>query len=364
VIPVRAVLVRTRAGAVTALRAHGLAAIKASVAAVLAWLLVGWLMPSSVGFYAPLVAVLSVLPTLVRTLRDVVQRLVAVGLGLGLGWIAAVTVGLHSWSLGALLVLAFLFSTWRRLGEEGIQAPVGALFILLLAEDPTVYAAQLLAEGVLGSLIAAAVNVLVLPPLQVRPADRALADLRHALGDLVDDMSSGVGDGWPPEQPGWLRRARDMDGRITAARTAVREGQESTALNPRGRRWRKLPTEQRESLLRLEQISVVVRALADTLEEAADPARPGMTVDDGFRSTLARALRHLAEALTSYGTPENNVDVAAEEQPLELAVGDVDELQRWLAEEQAGGVASLVAEGAVVTQLARAVRILRNAPLQ
>lgn len=352
------------ASVVTALRDHGVGSAKAAAAAVLAWLLAGWLMPGSVGFYAPLVAVLSVLPTVVRTLRDVVQRLVAVGLGLGIGWLVSAAVGLHWWSLAGLLAVASLLATWGRLGEEGLQVPIGALFILLLAEDPTVYAAHLLGEGVIGSLVAAAVNIAVLPPLQVRPADRALSDLRHALGDLVDDISAGVDDGWPPERPAWLRRGRDMDGRIAAARTAVRHGRESTAFNPRGHQWRGVPQQQRESFLRLEQISVVVRDLAGTLEEAADPDRPGMTVDDGFRPGLGRALRHLAEALTGYGSPEKSTDVAAAEHPLEMAVGEVDGLQRRLAEERSSGVAALVAEGAIVSQLARAVRILRGAPLR
>jgi hypothetical protein len=366
VITPRAALARGVSGVVGGVRDHGVSAAKASAAAVLAWLLVGWLMPQSGGFYAPMVAVLSVLPTVLRTVRDAVQRLVAVGLGLGMGWVVAVTVGLHWWSLGAVLFVSFLFWAWHRLGEEGVQVPVGALFVLVFARDPTVYVAQLLAEGVLGAVVAAAVNVAVLPPVHVRGADRALGELRLALGDLVDDMSAAVGEDWPPRvPPDWSRRARGMDARLDAAREAVRAGRESTTLNPRARRLRGATAEQRTAFLRLEQMRVVVRDLAGTLEEAADADNPELNLEPGFRPRLARALRSLAEALTSYGTPGGSTDAAAAERPLQETVGQVDELQRRLAEERAGsGVAALQAEGTVLTQLARAVRILRQAPLE
>jgi hypothetical protein len=53
------------------------------------------------------------------------------------------------------LLLATLLSRWPRLGAQGAQGPIAALLMLLLARSPTPYAESLLAEGVIGALVAA-----------------------------------------------------------------------------------------------------------------------------------------------------------------------------------------------------------------
>ena len=359
----RTALARAWSGTRATVTGHGLSAAKAATAAVLAWIVAGWLMPSGPDFYAPLVAVLSVHPTVAGTLRDTVQRMVSVGIGLAIGYAVTVTVGLHVWSLGLALLLAMLISAWERLGEEGGQIPIAALLVLLLAEDPTLYAEQLLGEGLIGGLVAAAVNVVVIPPLQVGMAERALVRLRQRLGDLVDDMSSQVGGGWPPEDQRWIARARELDRPLHEAREAVRTGDESTRFNPRGRRFRHVPPGQRTSFESLENVTLAVRDLATSLSEAADPDDPALHLNEVFRPALARALRSVAEAITAYGSPEDSTDTAAESRPVAAAAREVQELRRLLAQSETPEVPSLVAEGAIVTELGRLVAHLQRAPL-
>jgi hypothetical protein len=360
---IRTTLTRGLAGVRATVTGHGLSAVKAATAAVLAWLVAGWLLPSGPDFYAPLVAVLSVHPTVAGTLRDAVQRLVSLGIGLAIGYALTTTVGLHIWSLGLALVAAVLISTWERLGDEGVQVPIAALLVLLLAEDPTLYAEQLLGEGLIGGLVAAVVNVVVIPPLQVGAAERALVTLRRRLGDLVDDMSAQVGGDWPPAEQDWIARARELDGPLRDARDAVQTGDESTRFNPRGRRFRHIPPGQRQSFESLEFVTLAVRDLATSLSEAADPDDPALHLNELFRPALARALRSVAEAITAYGSPEESADTAAESRPVAAAAGQVAELRRLLEESEAPEVPSLLAEGAVVTELGRLVAHLQRAPL-
>lgn len=347
-----------------ALLRHGLFAAKSAVAAFIAWLLARWLLPSGANFYAPLVAVLSVQPTVVKTLRDTAQRLSGVGIGLALGYAAVATVGLRWWSLAVVAAAASLVSTWRRLGEEGVQVPIAALLLILLAESPATYAAQLLGEGLLGALVAAAVNLAVLPPLYVQSAGDRLLALRAELGDVVDAMSRDIGERWPPESPDWLERARQVRRPLEAAREAIENGSESVLFNPRGRRFRGTPRRQRQVLSTLEHVTVTVRDLAGTLEEAADPDDPALHLNDVFRPELAAALHSLASALTSYGDAEPSDAAAAERSPVAEAAEQVAALQRRLAEWEAPQVPSLLAEGALVTGLDLIVRELQRAPLQ
>lgn len=110
---------------------NGLSALKSGMAAVVAWLLARGLLPSGADLYAPLVAVLSVQPTVVRTLRDTTQRLSGVAIGLALGFVVVASVGLRWWSLGVVLTLAAFVAGWRRLGEQGVQVPIAAPLVIL-----------------------------------------------------------------------------------------------------------------------------------------------------------------------------------------------------------------------------------------
>lgn len=346
------------------LQQNWLAAVKAGAAASVAWLVARWLIPSGSDFYAPLVAVLSVQPTVVRTLRDTAQRLVGVAIGLALGYLVVVTVGLHTWSLAAVLAVATLVSAWRRLDAQGTQVPIAALLVLLFAESPTGYAVQLLGEGAIGALTAAAINLLVVPPLYVLSAESHLAQLRTELGDIVDAMSRSLGEQWPPESPDWLSRARGVSEQMHRARDAVERGSESTVLNPRGRPYRERPRHQRQTLSTLEHVTVSVRDLAGTLEAAADQGDDGLRLNDGFRPQLAEALHSLATALSSHGASQPTTQEAAEPRPVDQAAEHVRSLQRRLAQLDAAQVPAFLTEAALVTELDLIIRELRPATLE
>lgn len=342
------------------LQQNGLTAIKAGAAGSAAWLLAGWLIPSGSDFYAPLVAVLSVQPTVVKTLRDPAQRLVGVAIGLALGYVAVATVGLNAWSLAIVLAMATLASTWRRLGTQGQQVPIATLLVILLAQSPAAYSVQLLAEGAIGALTAAAINLLVVPPLYVLTAESHLSQIRTELGEVVDSMSRSVGEQWPPDSPDWLDRARGVTEQMQRARAAVEEGSESTMFNPRGRRHRDRPVRQRQTLITLEHVTVSVRDLAGTLEAAADQEDDAQRLNDVFRPPLAEALHTLASALSSYGASEPTSQKPAEPRPVDQAAEQVRGLQGRLAQLDAAQVPAFLTEAALVTELDLITRELQR----
>jgi hypothetical protein len=340
-------------------------AAKASVAGVLAWMLAGVLVDFGSDFYAPLVAVLTVQPTVARTLRDSVQRLLGVALGLGLGYLTLVVVGVHWWSLALVLLVSMTASTWRRLGMEGAQVPIAALLMLLLASDPQRYGESLLAEGVVGVVTAALVNLVVVPPLHVRDADAAIRRLRAGLGDVVtrmaDDVEDEGDDGSVLQVSDWSSELALVDDHVQRARAAVDTGSESVRLNPRARPVRAVPEAQRQTLLALEHAAVGVREIGRVLGEAADEDQP-LDLEPQFRPRLARALRLLSAAVSACGDPSASPDTAAESDPLGAAAAQVEELERVLASWDMPGISAFLAEGALVTQLTHVVRDLERAP--
>jgi hypothetical protein len=336
-------------------------ALKSALAGVLAWLVARSLVEVGTDFYAPLVAVLSVHPTVARTLRDAAQRLLGVVLGLALGFVALQVADLHWWSMAAVLVVAMSASTWRGLGEEGVQVPIAALLMLVFADDPATYAEGLVVEGLVGVVAAATVNLLVVPPLHVRTAEQAISRLRRELGDVLDRMSSEVGSaGWPPERLRWSGDARRLEQILGTARDAVEAGSESVRWNVRARPVRALPESQRQAVIALERVTVGVREMGRLLTEAAaEDHLPHL--NDLFRPRLADVLRKVATAVSAAGRPDPSPDAAAQCAPLEEAEQELRTLQHQLISWEPPELPSLLAEGALVTQLRAVVRDLREA---
>jgi uncharacterized membrane protein YccC len=335
---------------------------KAATAAVLAWYVARLLVPSGSNFYAPLVAVLTVQTTVASTLRDSVQRLSGIGIGLVLGYVELQLFGeVRWWSLGLTLLVATLLSRWHRLGDQGVQIPVAALLMLLFAQHPTSYAETLVLEGVIGALAATLLNLGV-PPLWVGSAEEAMVRLRSTLGDALDRMSSALAE-WPPDDASWSAQVQDAGGALEQARRAVERGSESVRLNFRARGVRHVPRDQRAALLALEHVVLSVREIDRLLAGAASHDDPSLQLDPHFRPELAALLRSVASALNSYGEPAGGADVAAEERPVSRAQAQVARLQERLAARETSGLPALLAEGALLTLIERVVRELRQAPL-
>lgn len=339
------------------LRENGISAGKSAVAAVVAWVAADNLVTAGPEFYAPLVAVLSVHPTVIRTLRDSAQRLVAVGIGLALGFAVSTTVGLHWWTLGAGLAVAVLASRWHRLGDEGVQVPVAALLVLLLAEHPTIYAQHLIVEGVIGAVSAAVVNVAVLPPVHTGTAHRALDDLRRAVVRELEDLALAVtGRAGSPERIG---PGAELDRLLESARDAVRTSQESTVLNPRGLRARGVPGSQRRSLAVLEQVSSLVRDVAVALEEAGEARSGPDACRPDLRSALAEQLRGLADGLGTTEVPDRTARSAAGQLADDTLV-QTRAFHRRLEQLSGDRPPELLLEAALLATTARTVHGLRR----
>jgi uncharacterized membrane protein YccC len=338
-------------------------AVKASVSAVLAWLLAQSLVSSGSDFYAPLVAVATVQTTVASTLRDGVQRLTGVTLGLALGYAELRLLGQVSWwSLGVTLFVATLLSRWHRLGAQGVQIPIAALLMLLFASRPTAYAESLLAEGVIGAAVATLVNLLVVPPLYVRTGEHAMARLRGELGDALDRMSSDVGaHNWPPERPQWNRDIQALTAALDAAREAVDHGSDSVRLNFRARRVRHLPRTYGEALVALEHVVVSVRETARILDASASDDVGALRLGASFRLQFASLLRQLAGAVSSYGGPAGGPGVAGEQRPVDQAHEQLSRLQHQLLGQSPSDAPSLLAEGALLAELEQVLHELRRA---
>jgi uncharacterized membrane protein YccC len=248
--------------------------VKSAGAAVLAWETARLLLDSPQPFFAPLAALVTVHVTVYGSVRVAGQRVAAVVVGVVLAFVAARYGGVNGVSLGVVLVVALLLGRWRRLGGEGLQVPITALLAMTVAggtAQPQLEARVL--DTVVGAVIGAAVNLLVLPPVHLRSARASVAEVALGVSRLLRALGEGLRGEWgPDEAQEWHDRALRLDRLVREARATTDQGQESVKLNPRRQRVGAAgtPGDLSRAVDSLEHVAIQCRGITTTLRALAD----------------------------------------------------------------------------------------------
>src|SRR6185437_8904892 len=190
---------------------RGRVAAKCALAAMAAWALARYAAGQPDPYFAPLAALLGVSPTVARSLRE------------GLQYVAGFVLG------------GVMIGSWRRLGGQSTQVTFTALFVLLIGGyQPLHYLTPRLIDVGIGVVVGLAVNVLVFPPLQLRPAEHAVRQWGGDIAAALDDLA-GAAAGRQAPGPSWPRHDRQLSEAAEQARAAARNARESLRWNPRAR---------------------------------------------------------------------------------------------------------------------------------
>ena len=156
---------------------------------------------------APLAALLGVSATVARSLREGIQYVAGFVLGAVLAIPVALLLGPSIAGIAVVVLAGVVIGSWRRLGGQSTQVTFTALFVLLIGGyQPLHYLDPRLIDVGIGVVTGLAVNVLVFPPLQLRPAEHAVrqwgADVAAALDDLASAAAGrySPGKSWPQHE--------------------------------------------------------------------------------------------------------------------------------------------------------------------
>ncbi|MFI2669088.1 aromatic acid exporter family protein [Streptomyces albidoflavus] len=274
-------------------------ALKAALAAFLAWAVTAWWWEAPMALMAPWAAVVLVQSTVYRSLHSAGLQLAVVTTGTLLAAGAAALTGSIVAALLIALPPATLIGRYARLGEQGAYAPTTVLFVLAHGSYGAAEIGHRLLETLVGAVIGIAVNALVLPPVHARELRHVLGALPDRAADLLDAMSGTVREGYgPADAGGWYDRAlalRRLVGRLELAR---RWADESVRLNPGHRLRRPGPAGSGGSAEQDARWSAVAEQgvqITAVLAEAAED-RPGFApLPSQVRLPLADFLRGTAE---------------------------------------------------------------------
>ena len=229
-------------------RAPLLQVVKSALATIAAWLLAGALFPGTLPVFAAIAALLVVQPSLNQSLSKAVERSVGVIAGVIVASLLALALGQATWvvlaAILAALVLAWLL---RMTTGTSNQVAISAMLVLALGAATPQYAIDRVLETIIGAVIGFVVNLLLVPPVALAPAHRAIDSLGEEIANSLARLAGALRTAQTPAQLEELMiGARLMRPMRDAADAALLTGAESLTLNPRGRR-------RREELARLEE---------------------------------------------------------------------------------------------------------------
>jgi uncharacterized membrane protein YgaE (UPF0421/DUF939 family) len=261
-------------------RAPILQVVKSAVATGAAWLLAGVLFPGALPVFAAIAALLVVQPSLNQSLSKAVERSVGVIAGVVIASLLALVFGQATWVVLAAVVAALAVAWLLRMTTgTSNQVVISAILVLALGAATPQYALDRVLETFLGAAIGFIVNLLLVPPVALGPAHRAIDALGDEVANSLERLAVALR---APQSPADLEEllltARLMRPMLEAADAALRAGEESLTLNPRARTRREELARLRQSLTTfgpfVVQVIGMTRAFYDRYDDglSSEPA--------------------------------------------------------------------------------------------
>lgn len=264
---------------------------KSAIATIAAWLLAGWLISGPPPVFAAIAALLVVQPSINQSLTKGLERTVGVVVGVVVASLLGVAFGNGTWvilvAIAAALVLVWLL---RMTPGTGNQVGISAMLVLALGTATAGYALDRVLETLIGAAVGVVVNLAIVPPVAIAPAQRALDAVGIELAAAMDRLVAAID---APQSASaladLLARARGLRPLIADAEEAIRDGEESLTLNPRARRHRDRLAEIRTTLDRFGPIATQVIGMTRAFTDRYDSSLAGEPTMRAIAEQLERA---------------------------------------------------------------------------
>ncbi|WP_019634154.1 aromatic acid exporter family protein [Actinomadura atramentaria] len=296
-------LSRLPAGTASQLKFVGTRVARLTLTSIAAYVLADWLLKGPAPLLAPLTALLVVQYSIYETIKSSIGRVLAVTSGVLLAVLFGHTVGFSWWSLGLTIFAALVIGFALRLGDHLLEVPISAMLIYALGASNTAGATDRVVETLIGAGTGLVVTVLV-PAVQVTPAQEAVENLANRMSKLIDDLAEAVRRGVQTDDARQWRSTTDrLFQDIGQTDQALEAAEQSVRLNPRASRIIDAGAALRNGVETLERFAVSLRGLARAVTDAAHLDDRNRILDEvDVREPLARTLTAIRDTVVTYAT--------------------------------------------------------------
>lgn len=242
-----------------------LQSVKTALACGLSWVLAEAVMPHSYPYFAPIAAILTLQVTVADSIQKGLYRIVGIVVGIGISLLAGQWLSVNAWTVALVVLAGLAVSNAMRLNAQiGAQIGVSALLVLAFG-NANGYAAYRILETLLGSGVAVAVNLALVPRDTTREALNAASGLGKRIAAVLRDFDEAVRGKRRPAQV--LEEARGLLLLIQRGNEATALARQSLKFVPLGRMRRERVERVSAVMERLEHLSVQARGIARSLIE-------------------------------------------------------------------------------------------------
>ncbi|HWM40084.1 MAG TPA: aromatic acid exporter family protein [Streptomyces sp.] len=314
---------------------------KSTLAALLSWVIAYNVLKAQSPAFAPFSAVLIMQVTVYQSVLQALRYMGAVSAGVALQGVVGYMAGPGLLTFAVVALAALCIGRWRPLGSQGSQVATAAFFAFSAYITATSDAqrwsqlGQIVLLVLIGCGVGVLVNVLVLPPMRYRSAEKGIHTLAHSLCNLVSDIYPALQEGVLEEERTrhWRQRASQLGPIADQAQSSVQTAWESTYYNPRLmlRRHRHHTTFSgyHSVIDALERVSYQVGSMTRSLDQAHGEDSDTQEHRDFLRryGTLMAELAHITDLFSQ--VDEDRIEEQAQE--LCEAAGTAQEKRRELA---------------------------------
>ncbi|HET8878238.1 MAG TPA: FUSC family protein, partial [Arthrobacter sp.] len=333
-------------------------ATKAALAAGIAFAIAPY-MPGSAAdypYYAPLGALVAMYENVSGSMRQGVQALVGLAIGVGLAFML-VSLGPPSpLTVAIVMGLGVVLAGLPRIGSGRDWIPTAALLVLLVGgHNPDKFSFGYLFQMGVGVSVGILVNLLVFPPLHFKAAALSLAELRLALARQLWDMGKALEENWPPEHEDWSRRSDALAAHTRSVRAAVQKADASRRANPRRRLHPRDVEKDYRNLRDLERLTFHIQDVTQVLSDVIWATDHPFVIPDGQSAPLAEAMARVGDVLRAIeeDEPQRQAEL------IEEADAAVEALTARVAgEDHAAGAPNAVES--ILLSLHRMLRVVKS----
>ncbi|WP_258805982.1 FUSC family protein [Pseudarthrobacter sp. NS4] len=278
-------------------------AAKAALAAGLAFLIAP-LMPGVAAdypYYAPLGALVAMYHNVAGSVRQGLQALTGLALGIGLAVALVNITDPTPLTVAIFMGIGVLLGGLPHIGSGSDWIPTAALLVLLVggsnADD---FSFGYLVQMGAGVAVGITVNFLIFPPLHLNAAAASLDDLRRALGRQLTDMGTALKEEWPPEHEEWSLRSDELASAARSVRHLVNEADASRRANPRRKLHPRDIDLDYRNLRELERVTFHIQDMTDVLSDVIWGSEVPYAVPMQDSGPLGDAITATGELLHSY----------------------------------------------------------------